>query len=73
LTHAWPPPEQTGFAGFFTEVGKALNGVANTAVTFDEGAASVALVTAIYHAARTGTRVTLPIPPDHPLYEGWLP
>ena len=43
------------------------------AVALEDGTASVALVTAIYHAARTGTRVTLPITPDHPLYEGWQP
>ena len=70
---AQAPTEPTGFAGFFTELGKALNGQPNTAVTLDEGANSVALVTAIYHAARTGTRVTLPLPQDHPLFEGWQP
>ena len=67
------PAEPTGFQGFFTEVANALDGAPNTAVTLEDGTASIALVTAIYHAARTGERVSLPIPPDHPLYEGWLP
>lgn len=67
------PTEPTGFAGFFLELSKALADEPNCAVTLDEGAASVALVTAIYHAARSGQRVTLPLKPDHPLYEGWQP
>ena len=67
------PDEPAGFEGFFTEVGKALRGLDHAAVSLDDGATSVALVTAIYHAARSGTRVTLPLTPDHPLYEGWMP
>ena len=73
LAVARAPPEPTGFSGFFAEIAKALDGISNTAVTLDDGAASVALVTAIYHAARTGERVTLPLTPDHPLYKGWFP
>ncbi|MGZ2259522.1 Gfo/Idh/MocA family protein [Roseobacter sp. A03A-229] len=65
--------EPTGFAGFLTAIAQDRAGAPNTAVTLEEGAASIALVTAIYHAARTGTRVALPITPDHPLYEGWQP
>ena len=67
------PFEATGFQGFFNEVGKAINGVPNCAVTLKEGAASIALVTAIYHAARTGERVMLPLLSDHMLYKGWMP
>ncbi|WP_170791548.1 Gfo/Idh/MocA family protein [Ruegeria lacuscaerulensis] len=67
------PTEPAGFEGFFAEISKALRGQPNTALTLAEGAASVSLVTAIYHAARSGQRVALPITPDHPLYEGWLP
>lgn len=65
--------EPAGFDGFFGEIGKALKGKPNTAVALQDGVASIALVTAIYHAARTGERVALPIEPGHPLYEGWLP
>lgn len=67
------PSGPIGFAGFFTEVSKALSGEPNTSVQLQDGAASVALVTAIYHAARTGQRVSLPLSADHPLYEGWQP
>ncbi|MCV3270273.1 Gfo/Idh/MocA family protein [Roseobacter sinensis] len=67
------PAEPPGFDGFLTAVADDLAGRPSAAVTLDDGAASVALVTAIYHAARTGTRVTLPITPDHPLYGGWQP
>jgi predicted dehydrogenase len=65
--------EAVGFAGFFKDVAASLAGLPNTAVTLEDGAASIALVTAIYHAARQGTRETLPILQDHPLYHGWLP
>ncbi len=65
--------EPIGFIGFFAEIAKALKAEPNSAVTLTDGAASVALVTAIYHAARTGQRVALPITQDHPLYEGWQP
>ena len=67
------PSEGAGFKGFFTEVGKSINAVPNCAVTLKEGAESVALVTAIYHAARTGERVKLPLLSDHVLYKGWMP
>ena len=67
------PAEPPGFTGFLTAIAQDRAGHPNTAVALEDGTASVALVTAIYHAARTGTRVTLPITPDHPLYEGWQP
>ena len=67
------PTEPIGFTGFFAQVGNALNGLPHTSVTLKDGAASVALVTAIYHAARTGARVNFPLPITHPLYTGWLP
>jgi predicted dehydrogenase len=43
------------------------------AVTLADGRASIELVTAIYHAARTGRPVTLPLTDEHPLWHGWLP
>ncbi len=66
-------PEPTGFAGFLTEVANRLNGRSYHAVTLQEGAASVELVTAIYHAARTGRHVYLPLDNTHELYDGWQP
>jgi predicted dehydrogenase len=65
--------EPIGFVGFFTALADAAAGRANQAVTLDEGAASIELVTAIYHAARSGQRVSLPLGPEHPLYKGWQP
>jgi hypothetical protein len=67
------PEEPVGFEGFLAEVAKAIGRQPNSAVTLDEGAASISLVTAIYDAARSGTRVTLPLPDTHPLYGGWRP
>ena len=67
------PIEPTGFEGFFAQIALDLAGRENQAVTFEDGAASVALVTAIYHSARTGRQVALPLDPSHALYKGWLP
>lgn len=62
-----------GFAGFLTEVDAALKGRPNRAVTLEDGAASIALVTAIYASARSGARVRLPLTETHPLWKGWQP
>lgn len=67
------PTEPIGFAGFLAQVALALTGQPNRAVTLAEGVQSVALVTAIYHAARTGERVALPLSTNHPLFENWQP
>ncbi|MEM6371564.1 MAG: Gfo/Idh/MocA family oxidoreductase [Pseudomonadota bacterium] len=66
-------PGPAGFAGFLAEVAKALTGAPNTAVTLADGAASIAMVTAIYAAHRSGARVMLPLDSAHPLYHGWQP
>ena len=63
----------SGFRGFLTEVGKALRGAPNRAVTLEDGAASIALVTAIYAAHRNRRNTDLPLPPDHPMRKGWQP
>lgn len=67
------PPEPVGFVGFLADIAKSLAGQANRAVTLQDGRASIALVTAIYHATRSGERVELPLIPAHPLYAGWQP
>ena len=67
------PREPAGFEGFFAHIALDLAGRENRAVTLKDGAASVALVTAIYHSARTGRQVKLPLDPSHELYNGWLP
>lgn len=66
-------PDLSGFAGFLREVSKALAGQRNHAVTFEDGARSIALVTAIYQAHRSGLRVSLPLGAEHPLWQGWQP
>ncbi|WP_299371866.1 Gfo/Idh/MocA family oxidoreductase [uncultured Tateyamaria sp.] len=63
----------SGFAGFLDHVARALAGQPNSAVTFDAGAASVALVTAIYTSHRTKAHVDLPLPDAHPMTQGWHP
>lgn len=63
----------TGFAGFFEAVAEALEGQPGRAVTIRDGRRSIEFVTAVYRAARTGQRVTLPLEPDAPLYDSWLP
>jgi len=67
------PREPIGFEGFFAQIALDLAGRENQAVTLEDGATSVALVTAIYHSARSGRRVELPFDPSHELYKGWLP
>lgn len=60
-----------GFAGYFADVAAALTGRANTAVTLEDGAASIALVTAIYRSQHEGARIALPILPGTAFYAGW--
>ena len=66
-------PGLAGCAGFLTEIRRSLDGEPNRAVTLDDVAASIALVTAIYASARAGTPVDLPLPHDHPMRKGWRP
>ncbi|QBF34322.1 Gfo/Idh/MocA family protein [Thalassococcus sp. S3] len=66
--------EKPGFDGFLTEVAKALNGdPAHRAVSLADGRASIELVTAIYSAAQSARRTTLPLSADHPMRMGWRP
>ena len=66
-------PSHEGYAGFFEAVALALDGDTDRVVTLADGRRSIELVTAVYHAARTGTRVPLPLGGDHALYTGWQP
>ncbi|MEP2640876.1 Gfo/Idh/MocA family oxidoreductase [Roseobacter sp.] len=70
---AVPSDAPVGFCGFLMAVAQDMTRAYEAAVTLDDGAASIALITAIYHAARSGTWARLPITRDHPLYEGWQP
>ncbi len=42
-------------------------------VTLGDARASLELVTAWYHSARTGSVETLPLPADHPARGSWIP
>jgi predicted dehydrogenase len=64
-----PGPE--GFAGQFTRYHDALRSGAELPVTLGDARASLELITAIYHAARTRAPVRLPLDAAHPLYGGW--
>ena len=64
---------KVGYLGAFEAIADALSGDAGGEVTFEDGAASIELVTAIYAAAQSGERVTLPIAQSHKLFGGWRP
>lgn len=70
---ALPAPGPEGFAGYLHAVAEALDGRPGREVTLAEGVASIELVSAIYHAARTGARVALPLDRALPICAGWLP
>ncbi|MDJ0639075.1 MAG: Gfo/Idh/MocA family oxidoreductase, partial [Paracoccaceae bacterium] len=63
----------SGFAGLFEAIADALDGYPGQEVTLLDGRQSLELVTALYASARSGQPETLPIQPDHPLYDSWLP
>ena len=62
-----------GFTGFLHAIAQDLSGRAAAVVTAEDGRRSIELVAAIYHAARTGSVVDLPLGTEHPLYHSWLP
>lgn len=67
------PAALAGYAGYFDAIADALEGRGGREVTLKDGRQSIELVTAVYHAARTGQRVSLPLNEAAPLYESWLP
>jgi predicted dehydrogenase len=64
---------RAGYEGYFEAIAADLAGQAAPVVTGHEGRRSIELVAAVYHAARTGTVVELPLAKDHPLYDSLLP
>jgi predicted dehydrogenase len=64
-------PEPEGFAGQLARYHRALQSGGELPVTLADARASLELITAIYHSARTRAPVRLPLDADHPLYEGW--
>ena len=62
-----------GYAGMFEAVADHLDGHGERHVTLEDGRRSLEFVTAVYHSARTGQPVELPLDPEHDLYRSWLP
>lgn len=65
-------PAAERYEGQFRGIHAALTQGAPLPVTVADARASVELVTAAYHSARTGATVALPVGTDHPLYRGWV-
>ncbi|MFK7791947.1 MAG: Gfo/Idh/MocA family protein [Devosiaceae bacterium] len=65
--------QPSGYAGFFQSIAYSLDGHPASDVTLADGRRSLELVTAVYQAARTGNRVSLPLDKENALYAGWLP
>ena len=51
----------------------AISGKDELPVTSADSRRALELVTAFYHSSSTHTEVVLPLGPDHPLYESWVP
>ncbi len=66
-------PQPEGLTGQFARYYHAMQTNAALPVTLRDARASLELVTAIYHSARTKQTEQLPIGNDHPLYAGWQP
>ena len=61
------------FEGLMAAYHQALETGAPLPVTLQDARRSLELITALYHAAETGTAVSLPIGKEHPKYGGWRP
>lgn len=64
---------EQGFIGFFRAVADTLAGRGGREVTMEDGRRSLEFVSAVYHSAREGVPVTLPLDRGFPLYDGWRP
>ncbi len=59
-------------AGQFYRFWQALAKNEPLPVTLSDARASIELLTAMYYSSATNQNVTLPIPPGHPFYNGWI-
>ncbi len=71
LAEFTPLPER--FTGQFYRFHQSLTQGTDLPVALADARQSAELLTALYDSGRTETAVSLPITPDHPLYEGWQP
>jgi predicted dehydrogenase len=68
---AGAPTGPEGYTEQFADFHASLTTGAALPITWADGRRSIELLAAQYHAARTGTRVALPITRDHPAYQSW--
>jgi predicted dehydrogenase len=61
-----------GFAGQFAAMHAAIETGGPLPVTLDDARQSIELASALYHAAASGQRVTLPLGAGHAMYGGWV-
>ena len=66
-------PMRESFAGLFEALHPALDGTAPWPLTLHDAYRSLELISAIYFSSATSTVVELPVPPDHPVRDGWAP
>ena len=66
-------PGTRGFAGLFEALHPALDGTAPWPLTLQDAYRSLELISAIYFSSATNSVVELPVPPDHPVRQGWGP
>ncbi|MFC0409599.1 Gfo/Idh/MocA family protein [Roseomonas elaeocarpi] len=66
-------PIPSRFQGQMGAYADALDSNGPLPVTLADARRSLELLTAIYHSADSGTRVTMPISGDHPKYRSWRP
>jgi predicted dehydrogenase len=64
------PDSLEGYTGQFARYHAALESNGALPVTIADAHRSIELVMAMYHSARTGERVRLPLSKDHPAYRG---
>jgi predicted dehydrogenase len=66
-------PQPEGFPGQFFRFHRAIRKGTELPVMVNDARRAIELITAIYHSAQTGHVVELPLGPDQPKYNGWLP
>jgi predicted dehydrogenase len=66
-------PKAEGYIRQFELFHEAIAAGGELPVTLQDARNSLELVTAAYHSQRTGQPTPMPITPEHPLYQSWLP
>jgi predicted dehydrogenase len=66
-------PAPNWFAGQYALFHDAVVNGRPLPVSLEDARRSLELVTALFHSNETGCAVRLPIGPDHPKYDGWVP